>query len=93
MSVSANLSQTETKYILIMFEYRAKDAAAGMQYLSEQGIIHRDLALRNLLVAPGDGAAKYHIKIAGLDVFACVVWCMLVCECACLHVWCVCETH
>ena len=37
-----------------------------MLYLHQQGIVHRDLALRNLLVAPSDKPGiKYIIKIAG----------------------------
>eukprot|EP01114_Cavostelium_apophysatum_P004923 TRINITY_DN1539_c0_g1_i1.p1 TRINITY_DN1539_c0_g1~~TRINITY_DN1539_c0_g1_i1.p1 ORF type:complete len:227 (-),score=35.16 TRINITY_DN1539_c0_g1_i1:102-704(-) len=31
----------------------AVDAAAGMRYLEEKGVIHRDLALRNLLIGKG----------------------------------------
>jgi len=42
----------------------AKDAAAGMLYLNQQSIVHRDLALRNLLVAStGNPGTKYIIKI------------------------------
>jgi len=44
--------------------YLAKDAAAGMNYLSGMGMIHRDLALRNILISnnPGKGS-KYLAKI------------------------------
>jgi hypothetical protein len=43
------------------------DAAAGMSFLSERHTIHRDLALRNLLVAPKqeEGGVKYVVKVAG----------------------------
>lgn len=34
-----------------------------MQYLEEQRIVHRDLALRNLLVAPHE-SDKYTVKVA-----------------------------
>ena len=41
-----------------------------MLYLNQQSIVHRDLALRNLLVAQGDKPGmKYIIKIAGEFVF------------------------
>jgi serine/threonine protein kinase len=37
----------------------------GMQYLASQGIIHRDLALRNLLVSSSaEHGAKYIVKVA-----------------------------
>jgi len=41
----------------------AKQAAAGMTYLESQSIIHRDLALRNLLVTVS-ATSKYTIKVA-----------------------------
>src|SRR5690349_9993077 len=40
------------------FCFRARDAAAGMQYLEHQGVIHRDLALRNLFVT-----TKFMVKV------------------------------
>lgn len=52
-------------YLMISLE-RARQAANGMKYLSNKSIIHRDLSLRNLLVADsplrGD---RYWIKIGG----------------------------
>jgi len=42
----------------------AKDAASGMLYLNEKGIIHRDLSLRNLLVTfSTKPRTKYIVKI------------------------------
>ena len=36
-----------------------------MAYLEDKNIVHRDLALRNLLVAPGSGTEeKYFIKVS-----------------------------
>jgi len=42
----------------------AKDTAAGMLYLGEKNIIHRDLALRNLLVGSGTDKSRFTIKIS-----------------------------
>jgi serine/threonine protein kinase len=43
----------------------AREACLGMVYLSEQGIVHADLALRNLLVAFGETeTSKFPIKVA-----------------------------
>jgi serine/threonine protein kinase len=39
-----------------------RDAAAGMTFLAGRGIVHRDLALRNLLVGTQDG--RYVVKVA-----------------------------
>jgi len=62
-----NLTRTE----LLSF---AKDAASGMLYLSEKGIAHRDLALRNLLVAENDtSGAKYIVKISDFGMARSVV--------------------
>src|SRR5690349_4609721 len=41
---------------------RARHAAAGMRYLEEQKIIHRDIALRNILVTYGSDG-KYFVKV------------------------------
>lgn len=35
----------------MLFPNRAKDIAAGMQYLEDRKVVHRSLALRNLLVS------------------------------------------
>ena len=42
-----------------------RQAAAGMSYLHSVNIIHRDLALRNLLVTSSDN--KYTIKVADVS--------------------------
>lgn len=39
-----------------------------MAYLEERRIVHRDLALRNLLAAPGDGREKYLVKVSDLGL-------------------------
>lgn len=45
--------------------FRTTQAVAGMAYLESKNVIHRDLTLRNLLVAPrGDEKDKYIIKIS-----------------------------
>lgn len=48
----------------------AKDAAAGMKYLSENHILHRDLAARNLLVKKED-TVNVDIKIIKHFKFNC----------------------
>ncbi len=44
--------------------HMAKQAASGMAYLEKKRIIHRDLALRNLLVN-SSANSNYVIKVAG----------------------------
>ena len=49
----------------------AKDAAAGMKYLSENHILHRDLAARNLLVKKEDTVKMLTRKIIKHFKFKC----------------------
>lgn len=44
---------------------RARHIAAGMRHLEKEGILHRDLALRNLLVGVYQETEKYCIKVSG----------------------------
>src|SRR5690349_17505622 len=41
-----------------------------MKYLSDKGVVHRDLALRNLLLCPRtqDNACKYEVKVADFGI-------------------------
>jgi serine/threonine protein kinase len=48
----------------MIFMYRSKQAASALAYLEQQNIIHRDISLRNILVADGMAAdVKYVIKV------------------------------
>jgi hypothetical protein len=40
-----------------------------MRHLEKEGVFHRDLALRNLLVGVQQGTEKYCIKISGKFFF------------------------
>jgi serine/threonine protein kinase len=51
-------SEITTLDLLVM----AQQAVSGMIYLAENSIIHRDFALRNLLVSKTDG--KYIVKVS-----------------------------
>src|SRR2546430_1696931 len=42
----------------------AKQAAGGMAFLEQQSIVHRDLALRNLLAAKLGGNDKFLVKVS-----------------------------
>jgi serine/threonine protein kinase len=46
---------------------RACQSAAGMKYLAKNKIIHRDLALRNLLVSLVDGSLVIKVADFGLS--------------------------
>jgi serine/threonine protein kinase len=56
------MSQISSPFLT--FVYSAKQTATGMQYLESQKIIHRDLALRNLLITDQTGTEKYLVKIS-----------------------------
>ena len=43
---------------------RAKHTAVGMGYLESKHVVHRDLALRNLLVTTQGEEEKYLVKVA-----------------------------
>lgn len=52
---------------MIFSIFRARDVASGMKYLHGSGVLHRDLALRNVLVEiliGDDGKEKIRVKIA-----------------------------
>jgi len=52
----------KSRFFLLDLLSMTKDAASGMVYLHQQGIVHRDLALRNLLV--DQSGTKYIVKIS-----------------------------
>lgn len=56
-----SIIRTEKLEIPILIDM-AKQAAAGMSYLHSKGIVHRDLALRNLLVASSQNS--FLIKVS-----------------------------
>lgn len=62
--------------LAIVYHSRALDTCAGLHYIASKHVVHRDLALRNLLLAPGDlKEQRYLVKISGtsrneIDIFA-----------------------
>lgn len=54
----------KTLFFTIIF--RARQAAAGMKYLENNNVIHRDLALRNLL-ASQTGENRWNVKVRQFD--------------------------
>jgi serine/threonine protein kinase len=58
------LSMWVNSHHLPMMLFRAMQAASGMAYLEAKNVLHRDLALRNLLVTSGDFPHKYVVKVA-----------------------------
>ncbi len=45
----------------LLLQYRIISVCKGMVYLESKSIVHRDLAIRNLLVTKGD---QYIVKVA-----------------------------
>eukprot|EP01105_Mastigella_eilhardi_P018460 TRINITY_DN4276_c0_g1_i1.p1 TRINITY_DN4276_c0_g1~~TRINITY_DN4276_c0_g1_i1.p1 ORF type:complete len:271 (+),score=49.57 TRINITY_DN4276_c0_g1_i1:982-1794(+) len=56
-----DLVQTEVLSLPCLIQM-AEHTAAGMRYLSERGVVHRDLALRNLLYLKRR-CGSYHVKV------------------------------
>ena len=52
---------------LVDFIELARQAAAGMTYLSERKIVHRDLSLRNLLVTQNSEQSKFKYELRVAD--------------------------
>jgi len=64
-SLDLLLQREKKKISEIDLLFMAKDAVSGLLYLHEMKVIHRDLALRNLLVGPSDRIGiQYSVKIS-----------------------------
>src|SRR5690349_988975 len=50
--------------------FRAKQITAGMVYLGQNQILHRDLSLRNVLVSQVEGG-RYQVKVGDFDILSC----------------------
>jgi serine/threonine protein kinase len=48
--------------------FRARQAAAGLSYLEENKVLHRDIGLRNLLASAGTEGEKYTVKVSNCHV-------------------------